>query len=935
VVSEPRSADSVAARLRVLRGSLGLSQEQLARRLGVSFATVNRWESGRTQLSPRAERAVTELESELEAQLARPEGQPAQPGAQAAQPGARVAPPAASGSQPGAAPRPAGPSQLPLGQTSFIGRERELAELARLMSGARLVSLIGPGGAGKTRLAVEVISRSGPQPDVVFLPLESVRLPHALVPALASRLGVHDQPGVSLTDSVQAALSDSDRLLVLDGAESLRTETAALARDLLAAVPRLRIVVTSRVLLGVPGEVCWTVPPLDCPSLAADAAGIAASDAVQLFIARARDRLPGFQSGDVAPHAIAELCRRLDGLPLAIELIASWVGTLSIREILQQRAVLLDTDPGPAGQQEPRRLADVLQASYDLLDPEAQRMLPMLSCFAGRFGLTDAQAVLDAPSPATAVTLRTLVDSSWLVVSQGTEQNRFGMLETIRSFAAAQLEKTGDGPAARGRHARHFADLATRSEAGLTGPDAAAWTDRMQPADPDLQVALQWAADNGEVDLGLRVAGGLWRWWLISGRLAQGRSWLGRMIAPAANRHDETIARALCAAAVLATENGDYREAIGYADRARRIFDALGLRERTAFAATVLASAHRYLGNNPAARHNFRLAMELRLALGDRRGVSVAINNIALLELDDGNVDRAQALFEQALDIKRELGEPRSIAIGLANLADVLIRTQQWDDAERVLAEGASLGAGIPQIVGTIRCNQGNLASHRQDWAAAAEHFEAAIAASQAGGHPHDAIEAMVGLAKVLHRTGRQDEGLAQLRSARALAVSLSSPQRIADVDAALTVLTAPVPTAPHLTAPVPTAPVPAAPAPTAPHLTAPVPTAPVPTAPVPAAPVPTAPVLTAPVLTAIGPADAAAEPGAAAPTRPDHLTARQAEVLGLLAAGLSNKEIAAKLFLSPATVERHLATIYRNLGLTSRVEAARFAIENGLALPR
>jgi predicted ATPase/DNA-binding NarL/FixJ family response regulator/DNA-binding XRE family transcriptional regulator len=878
IVSEPRSADSVAARLRVLRGSLGLSQEQLARRIGVSFATVNRWESGRTQLSPRAEQAVAELEAELAelAELAQPQGRPTQQQGRPTQPdlAATAASPSAPGQGALAGTTPAGVArgQLPFGQTSFVGRERELAELAEVLSGSRLVSLIGPGGAGKTRLAVEVVSRTVPQPDVVFVPLESVRLPHSLVPALASRLGVHDQPGISLTDSLQAALANADRLLVLDGAESLRTETAALVRDLLAALPRLRIVVTSRVLLGVPGEVCWTVPPLDCPSLAADAAGIAASDAVQLFIARARDRLPGFQAADVAPHAIAELCRRLDGLPLAIELIASWVGTLSIREILQQRAVLLDTDPGPAGQQEPRRLADVLQASYDLLDPPAQRMLPMLSCFAGRFGLADAQAVLDSPSPATAVTLRTLVDSSWLVVSQGTEQNLFGMLETIRSFATAQLEKAEDSPAARGRHARHFADLAARSETGLTGTDAAAWTDRMRVADPDLQVALQWAADNGEEDLGLETAGGLWRWWLISGRLAQGRSWLGRMLAPAGSRRDETIARALCAAAVLATENGDYREAIGYADRARQIFGALGLRERTAFAATVLASAHRYLGNNRAARQNFQVAMELRLVLGDRRGVSVAINNTALLELDDGNLDRARELFEQALEIKRELGEPRSIAIGLANLADVLIRTQQWEDADRVLAEAASLGAGIPQIDGTIRCNQGNLASHREDWAGAAEHFEAAIAASQASGHPHDAIEAMIGLAKVLHRTGQQDKAIAQLQAARTLAASLSSPQRIADVETALAGLTS----------------------------------------------------------TGLAPAQGQ-QPAAANSRPPGDLTVRQAEVLGLLATGLSNKQIAATLFLSPATVERHLATIYRNLGLTSRVEAARFAIENGL----
>ena len=327
-MSEPRGAESVAARLRFLRSTLGLSQEQLARRLGVSFATVNRWESGRTQLSPRALAAVAGLEAEV--------------GRSDPLPGAR---------------------------STFVGRERELAELSRLVSEARLVTLIGPGGAGKTRLATEVLARDFAGAGVVFVPLEQIRFPRTLVTALASRLQVHDQQGTPLTESLQAALTASPRLLLLDGAERLADQVAELAADLLGSVRELRIVVTSRVVLGVPGEICWTVPPLACPSVAAGAADIAASDAVQLFIARASERLPDFRAADVAPHAIAELCRRLDGLPLAIELIAGWVGTLSIREILQQRAVLLDADPAGSGQHGGRRLADVLQVSYDLLSP--------------------------------------------------------------------------------------------------------------------------------------------------------------------------------------------------------------------------------------------------------------------------------------------------------------------------------------------------------------------------------------------------------------------------------------------------------------------------------------------------------------------------------------------------------------------------------------
>jgi len=246
---------------------------------------------------------------------------------------------------------------------------------------------------------------------------------------------------------------------------------------------------------------------------------------------------------------------------------------------------------------------------------------------------------------------------------------------------------------------------------------------------------------------------------------------------------------------------------------------------------------------------------------------------MAVLELDAGNIVRARELLEQALVIKRESGQQPSIAIGLANLADVLIKTGEWDAAERLLDEGIALADGNPQLTGIFRSNQGAISAHREDWAAAAEHFRAAIAASQAGGHPHDSIEPMIGLGRVYHRTGRRDEAFRELRSARALAADIGNAQRLGEAEAAL------------------------------------------------------AEVAGEPV----------AEAGAAAPgsaPRPGNLTPRQADVLRLLAAGRSNKQIAAELYLSPATVERHLATIYRNLGLAGRVEAARFAIEHGLADP-
>jgi len=849
-VSEPRDAESVAARLRFLRSSLGLSQEQLARRLSVSFATVNRWESGRTQLSARALTALAELEADVAERA-----ESAETVETTENPERTLA------------------DQMPVARSSFVGRARELAELAGLMGRSRLVTLIGPGGAGKTRLAAELVSRNFADASVVFMPLEQIRDPRALASALASRLRVHDQQGMPLIESIRDALTASPRLLLLDGAERLADQVAELVGDLLAGVPDLRVIVTSRVVLGIPGEVCWTVPPLACPLLTADASDIAASDAVQLFIARASERLPDFRTSDVAPHAIAELCRRLDGLPLAIELIAGWVGTLSIKEILQQRAVLLDSEPEGTRQRSGRRLADVLQVSYDLLNPEQQRRLAMLSVFGGSFRIDDIQAVLGIDAPTAVTTTRLLVDSSWLVVTRGPEQNLFSMLETIRTFATLQLEKTGDGPAVRKRHALHWASVAAGSELGLGGPDAAEWTRRLEVAAPDLYLALRWADEHSDTDLGLDITASLWRWWLLRGRLANGRNWLARFLTQAGQRDDELAGRALCASAVLAAENGDYTEAIRNAELAMAIFEPLGLKLRMTLAATVIGSANRYLGNTEAARLGFETAMRLREELGDRRGLSLAINNMAVLELDAGNIVRARELLEQALVIKRESGQQPSIAIGLANLADVLIKTGEWDAAERLLDEGIALADGNPQLIGIFRSNQGAIAAHREDWTAAAEHFRAAIAASQAGGHPHDSIEPMIGLGRVYHRTGRRDEALRELRSAHALATDIGNAKRLGEAEAALAEVTG----------------------------------------------------------------EPVAEAGAAASVsapRPGNLTPRQADVLRLLAAGRSNKQIAAELYLSPATVERHLATIYRNLGLAGRVEAARFAIEHGLADP-
>jgi predicted ATPase/DNA-binding NarL/FixJ family response regulator/DNA-binding XRE family transcriptional regulator len=865
VNSEPPEADSFAAQLRMLRARLGLSQEQLARRLSVSFATVNRWETGRSQPSARARAAIAELEASASRGQRPAQGQEPAHGQEPAQ---RQEP---ARGQEEAAEREAADEQtprLPIAQSSFVGRERELAALSELLTRSRLINLTGPGGVGKTRLAIEAArrwaARGGRGGDVVFVPLEAIQLPRPVVSVLASRLGLRERPGVSWRESALAALSGRPGLLLLDGAEHYREEVAGLAGELLASAPDLRIVVTSRVVLGVPGEVCWAVPPLDCPSVAAGAREIAASDAVRLFIARASDRLPGFSAADVPPHAVGELCRRLGGLPLAIELIAGWVGTLSVREILEQRVTLLEYDsPGAPGS---RKLADVLRASYDLLPAGQQRTLRLLSVFNTPFSLADVQAVTGVGEPEVAGAVRALVDASWLVVTRGLEQNRFSMVEAIREFATARLQEAGEAPQAHRRHAMHFADVAIQSSGSLAGPDAHRWAARLASAVDDLRAMMQWVLDNGESDLGVEVGAALWRWWLTSGRLSAGRAWLGKFLTAAGERPARTaeesqrIGRALGAAAVLAAESGDYTEAVRLARQAMGIFAPVGPGEDLAFAATVLGSAQRYLGERAEARRSFQTALDARTMVGDRAKLAMAVNNMALVEIDDGNLDRARELLEQNLIIKRQLGEPRSIAIGLLNLADVLIRDGRWQAAHATLAEAAELAVGQPQLTGLILCGQGHLEAGQRNWKQAAELYAKAVVDAGIGGHTHDVIEAMIGLGRACYELGQPDEAARHLRTAESMAHEIANPQLLAQVTEAL--------------------------------------------------------------------AETAGDP---ASPLPGNLTARQAEVLRLLADGLSNKEIAVRLYLSQGTVERHLATIYRKLGFGGRVDAARYAVEHGL----
>jgi non-specific serine/threonine protein kinase len=728
------ATDEMPVRVRALRERLGISQEQLAQQLGVSFATVNRWEAGHHRMSASARSRFDQLERTT-----------------------------------GSASPVAAPTPEPL--SLFVGRAAELAELVEAVRAHRLVSLTGPAGIGKTRLAIEVCRSVRTELPARFVVLSGVTDPQA-----ANAL-------------ITAALMGSPRLLVLDGVEHCIDTARTVIAGLPVAENGLRVLVTSQRSLGIAGEHVWPVAPLTCPPVEASPADVLDSEAGWLFADRASAVTPGFGLTLHNASTVAALCHQVEGLPAAVEILAGWTAMLSVEQIVERHADLLYPsldDAGSAGLVD--GLRDAVLTSYRLLGPSEQDVVRCLSVFAGSFTLADAAAVAQRSDTNLLTSLRRLVDCSWLVVEPGQPANSYRMSNTLRLLAKQQLAAGPDEREVRARHARHFADLAAASEPGLIGVDRMEWVARMTLASVDVDAALVWASDDSAYLLGLEMSAALWLWWLTTGRLSEGRHWVHDFLDRARDAPAGLAARAECAAAVLAVEGGDYAAAVEHAGRALGGFERLADTDGAARAATALGSAHRYLGEHDAARHYFELAMNFRRDLGDDRGLATALNNMALLALDGGDLVATRALFEEALLVKRRLGEPRTVAIGLANLSDVLIRAGLVGQALDSLREAAEIAADLAdtQLLATIACNLGDAASLQGHHLEAVGHYQTSLDAYRASGGAHDLVPALCGMARALATLGRTHEAVVRLREAEVLSTVSANSEHMAEIRAAL-----------------------------------------------------------------------------------------------------------------------------------------------------
>lgn len=671
------------------------------------------------------------------------------------------------------------PSTLPVQLTPLIGRAAAVRTGRGMLreDTVRLLTITGPGGVGKTRLALAIATELIPAfPDgVSFVSLAAVHDPALVIPTIAQALGVKAIAGQSPRDTLIASLRNTRSLLVLDNFEQV-IPAAGIVADLLMHALRAKILVTSREALHLRGEHVFPVSPLALPDPSAlpDAATMMESSAVALFVQRARALAPDFRLTDETGPAVAAICARLDGLPLAIELAAARIRLLSPAALLARLARRLPLLTGgahdlPARQQTMR---DTVAWSYSLLTPQEQMCFRRLALFVGGCALPAAEAVCgDADGDADGVLdeIDSLLNKNLLIrIAGDAEEPRVGMLETIREYGIEVLTASGEEDAARGRHAACFRVLAEAAEPHLTGPEQAVWLARLDAEYDNVRAALTWAQERGEIETGIGLAGALWRYWLARGYLDEGRRWLEGMLA--AVRPDARAAmapawaRAIYGASMLLTEQGDYAHATTLARDNVAWLEDRGQRYYAASLWNVLGNIARYQKDYVSSLAWYGTGLALFRQMDSPNGIAIALNNMGIVAREQGDYALAMRLLEESLAVKRQLGNKRGIGVALVNLADVARDQGEYARATELLAESIGLFRELADKPGLAYAlnNLGEAALGRADTARATVHFERSLALFREQGDQASTAIVLRNLGTVARLNGNADEAAVQ-----------------------------------------------------------------------------------------------------------------------------------------------------------------------------
>jgi predicted ATPase/DNA-binding SARP family transcriptional activator/class 3 adenylate cyclase len=686
----------------------------------------------------------------------------------------------------------ASPSHLPLQLTRFFGREREIASLIALLSGftteitekdtekrgnlesspraplrdlrgessrARLATLTGPGGSGKTRLAIEVAGRMSPVfgSAIWFVALADVteagRIPETIADALQIERSASEDP---LTQ-VARALGGRPALLVIDNFEHLVEEGALVLHELLQRVPSATCLVTSRQRLNLGGEEEFPVDPLPVPTRQEAPERLLAFPSVRLFADRAQTARPDFQVTPRNAAAIAALCERLEGIPLALELAAARASMLTPEQMLAQLAGHRDFLVSrrrdiPARH---RTLRAAVAWSVETLPAELRRFFALLSVFRGGWSLDAAEAVCaesrdDRSAALPALELLTELRERSLIQVEAAREARYRMLETLRE-SAAELLSPDENAAARRRHAAYYLGLAEKAAPLLHGPDQASWLDRLEVEHDNFRAALSWCVSEPDArELGVRLAGTLHFFWYVRGHVAEGRRWLAEVLATSGAAEPTAAgAAALYGAARLATAQGDHAPACALYEKSLAIFRALGDWISVARALCQWGNVAEWMRDRTAARALYSQSLAICRELKDRGLLAHVLKCLGVDAMARGDGERAQALLEESLGLYRELGNARGIAMVVGEISRLAISRAEWDRAVALLEEHLQLARGLKDAMHTT-CALGRLgyvARIRGDDRAARAFFAESLEFRRALGDPQELAHLLLYLA--------------------------------------------------------------------------------------------------------------------------------------------------------------------------------------------